>query len=269
MRGKFFAALALALVSLGLLATDASAQRRDRDNNWILLGQKEVGFNVDRDAIGVGQTEEWYRARAFRTLHFYADRNDIYMLSVRVVYFNGYGEDFRVDQLIRRGDYLPLDLRGDRSFIRRVEMVYRSRPNFRGEAVISVYGELGRGGGGGGYGGGGGGGGYGGNWEELGCKEVALFGKDRDFLRVGRSEGGFKAIRLYTRGADVEILRVRVIYGNGEPDDLDVRQFLRQGDRTKPFDLQGWRRSIDRIEMIYRTIPNFKGLARVCVEGAR
>ena len=63
------------------------------------------------------------------------------MMSIRLVYFNGFGEDFRVDQLIRQGDDLPIDLRGERSFIQRIEMVYRSRPNFRGQAVIKVYGE--------------------------------------------------------------------------------------------------------------------------------
>jgi hypothetical protein len=84
---------------------------------------------------------------------------------------------------------------------------------------------------------------------------------------VGRREGRFKAIRLYVRGADVEILDLRVIYANGEPDDIRVRHFLRQGDRTQRLDLRGRERSIDRVDMVYRTIPNFKGLATVCVEG--
>ena len=32
-------------------------------------------------------------------------------------------------------------------------------------------------------------------------------------------------------------------------------------------DLKGWERSIDRVDMQYRTVPNFKGQATVCVEG--
>jgi hypothetical protein len=273
MRGRFLAALAIGLALMGALATDASAQRRDRDRDLVFLGEKVVGFGIDRDVLRISQAEDWYRTRSFRALHFFADRNDVYMLSVRLVYFNGFSEDLRIDQLIRQGDYLPIDLRGERSFIRAIEMTYRSRPNFRGEAVIQVYGEPARFGGprpGGprpevGVSGGSGGGGR--DWEELGCKDVALFGKDNDVIRVGRREGRFKAIRLYARGADVEMINLRVIYSNGEPDNLDVRRVLRQGDRTPPLDLRGWERSIDRIEMRYRTIPNFKGLARVCAEG--
>ena len=69
------------------------------------------------------------------------------------------------------------------------------------------------------------------------------------------------------RGADVEMLDLRVIYANGQPDDIPVRRVIRQGDHTQPMDLRGRERSIHRVEMVYRTIPNFKGLARVCVEG--
>ena len=69
------------------------------------------------------------------------------------------------------------------------------------------------------------------------------------------------------RGADIDMLDLRVVYGNGEPDDISGALFIRQGDRTRPLDLRGRERSIDRVEMTYLTIPNFKGQATVCVEG--
>jgi len=106
-----------------------------------------------------------------------------------------------------------------------------------------------------------------GSWEELGCQQVALFGKDREVIRLGRREGRFKAIRLAVRGADVELLNLRVIFANGEPDNLEARHVIRQGERTRPLDLRGWERSIDRVEIAYSTVPNFKALATVCVEG--
>ena len=192
MRSRIVAALALALVLMGALATAADAQRwreRERDRGWVLLGEKDVGFGVDRDVIRIGQGEDWYRNRSFRTLHFIAEGNDVHMMSIRLVYFNNFAEDFRVDQLIRQGDDLPIDLRGERSFISRIEMVYRSRPNFRGQAAIKVFGEPAR------FGPGPGprpdrpGPGAGRDWEELGCKQVSLFGKDRDSINVGRREG--------------------------------------------------------------------------------
>jgi hypothetical protein len=96
---KWLGALAGALV-LTALATDAMAQRRDRDREWILLGEQTVGFKVDRDVVRIGQSEDWYRDRAFRRLHLVPEGNDVHLISVRLVYFNGFGEDYRVDTLI-------------------------------------------------------------------------------------------------------------------------------------------------------------------------
>jgi hypothetical protein len=233
----------------------------------VLLGQKEVGFRVDRDVINIGQSEDWYRDRSFRSLQFVAEGNEVHLMSVRLVYFNGFAEDLRVDRLIGRGDELALDLRGERSYLQRIEMTYRSRPNFRGQAVVKVYGEPARRGPPGPV--------SRGDWEELGCQQVSLFGKDRDSIKVGRREGRFKAIRLLVRGADVEVLDLKVIYANGDPDDIRVKSLIRAGERTRPLDLRGRERAIERVDMVYRTDLNPMDMiakqrirtATVCVEG--
>jgi len=104
-------------------------------------------------------------------------------------------------------------------------------------------------------------------WVELGCRTVS-FSVDRDVVRVGRKEGRFKALRVLARGGDVEMLDLKVIYGNGEPEDISVRHILRRGGRTQAFDLRGWERSIAQVEMVYRAVPNYRGReAVVCVEG--
>jgi hypothetical protein len=264
--GQTVAALAGALV-LAVWAADANAQRPERryDPDWVLLGEKEVGFRVDRDTINIGHREDWYRERRFRQLRFVADRSDVHMISIRLFYLNGFSENFRVDRLIRDGEDLPLDLRGERSFIRSIEMVYRSRPDFRGQAIIRVFGEPSRRGPPGPPSSGG----FPGRdeWVELGCQNVSLFRSDRDSIRVGRREGRFKAIRLHARNADVEVRSVTVIYANGEPDNLPTRHFLRRGGHTPPMDLRGYERRIERVDMTYQTIPSFRGEATVCVEG--
>lgn len=107
----------------------------------------------------------------------------------------------------------------------------------------------------------------GGGWEQLGCRQVSFIGKDRDTISVGRREGRFKAIRLSASGNDVEMLDLRVIYANGEPDDIPVRSNIRAGSQTRPLDLRGRERAIQRIEMVYRSRPSFRGLATVCVDG--
>jgi hypothetical protein len=280
-------ALAGVLVLAAVTATSAEAQRRDRDDNprsdrddrrgdrndrrarergWELLGEKTVGFRVDRDVINVNQSEDWFRDRRYRALHFLAGDNDIYMIGIRLVYFNGFGEDFRVDRLIRQGEDLPMDLRGERSYLARIEMTYRSRPDFRGEAVIRVYGEPTR---------------RRGpdlsDAEEAGRGEVLLgeqrvgFRVDRDTINIGQSEDwfrnrAFRSFRFHADGNDVHMMAIRLVYLNGHIEDLTVDRQIRAGGDLR-VDLRGDRSYIRQIEMTYRSRPNFEGQAVVRVYG--
>ena len=117
--------------------SDAAEAKRGE----VLLGEKRVGFRVDRDTINIGQSEDWFRDRSFRALRFRADGNDVHMLAIKLVYLNGHVEDLRVDRRIRSGGDLNVTLRGDRSYLKQIEMTYRSRPNFEGQAVVKVFGE--------------------------------------------------------------------------------------------------------------------------------
>src|SRR5262245_7012903 len=91
-------------------------------------------------------------------------------------------------------------------------------------------------------------------WNPLGCQSVG-FTVDRDVIAVGRREGRFNAIRLIASGSRVHMFNLRVIYANGEPDNLPVNSELRPGIPTLPLDLRGRERSIDRIELLYRANP--------------
>ena len=102
-------------------------------------------------------------------------------------------------------------------------------------------------------------------WERLGCQKVG-FVTDKDVIRVGRGEGRFKAIRLEVSGNKVYMDDLKVIYANGEPDDIPVRSEIRAGGQTRALDLRGERRAIKQIEMKYHSQPNFKGEATVCVD---
>lgn len=105
------------------------------------------------------------------------------------------------------------------------------------------------------------------HWEQLGCQKVGFL-VDRDIIRVGRRDGKFSAIRLEVSGNAVYMNDLKVVYGNGAPDDIPVRAEIREGGQTRALDLKGHgERAIDRIEMTYRAKPNFKGSATVCVSG--
>jgi hypothetical protein len=231
---------------------------------WIPLGCKQVGFAVDRDVLPVGK-----RDGRFRAIRLRAEGNNVFMMDLKVVYGSGNADDLPVRAEIRAGGTSgKLDLRGTDRAIDRVEMIYRSQPNFRGQANICVEGlavvaavtppppvavvtpppPTG------------------GPWVRLGCQSVG-FNVDRDVVRVGRRDGRFRAIRLVVGGNEVFIFDLKVVYGNGVPDDLPVKAAIRAGGTSGKLDLKGAARNIDRVEIIYRARPDFRGRAEVCVDG--
>ena len=129
------------LIAYGIERAGGAPPVDDRRRGWVPLGEQTVGFRVDRDVIRIGQNEDFFRNRAFDKLHFVAERNDIYMTAIKITYLNGYTETFAVNQQIRAGSDLAVDLRGRRSFLREIEMTYRARPSFTGQAVMKVFGE--------------------------------------------------------------------------------------------------------------------------------
>jgi hypothetical protein len=104
------------------------------------------------------------------------------------------------------------------------------------------------------------------DWEKLG-ERIVNFAIDRDVIPVGRSEGRFKRIKLIVREAPVQIESLKVVYGNGEPEELPVRSEIRAGGETRPIDLNGSSRVIREVQLIYRSVPSFRGRAVVEVWG--
>lgn len=246
---------------LTLMIAPSQAQRGPGGDRWVNLGEKSVGFLVDRDILRVNQKADWFdREGPFRALRFTAQGNDIEMINVRVVYLNGFAEDFPINQRLRARQSITVDLRGERSYIQHLEFVYRSRLNFKGQATLRIDAEaVRRGPPGPGPGGP--------RVELLGSQKIG-FKVDRDVLRVGRKEGRFRRIALRAIDNDIEILDLKIFYGRGPADDVQVRRVLRAGQRSDPIDLRGNEpRVIDRIEFVYRARPNFRGAATLEIYG--
>lgn len=234
---------------------DVFAETVGKRNRWEVLGKKTVSFRVDRDVIRVGRREGRFEKIALEV----AD-SDVEIRDLKVFFRRGRPQDVRVRQLIRAGGRTrPIDLAGGDRIIERIELVYRSRRGGTGRARVTVLGLPGEG--------------RRGppprpraHWEQLGCQKVG-FGADRDVIKVGRREGRFSAIRLRVERSDVLILNLKVVYARGAADDFEVKKRIRAGDATPPLDLRGERRAINRVEMVYTSIPSFKGSARLCVDG--
>jgi hypothetical protein len=87
-------------------------------------------------------------------------------------------------------------------------------------------------------------------WARLGSAHVD--GKvDHDNISVGVHDGRFRAIQLRVRGGPVELSRVVVHYGNGEPEEVAVNERVPAGGSTHPIDLRGRERVIQSVELGY------------------
>lgn len=104
------------------------------------------------------------------------------------------------------------------------------------------------------------------DWERLGCRDVG-FAVDRDAITVGQSEGRYKRIKLRVKQAPIEFYEVRVVFGSGSHLDIPIRQVVEAGSESRPLDLPGDARVIRQVDLLYRSIPTFKGAAEVCVFG--
>ena len=269
-----FGALLAALMALTMVADDASAQRRDRDRgdrDWELLGAEKVDFRRDRDVIRVGRKEG-----RFEALRLEVKDGDVRVREMTVVYGNGDKQRFEVDGIIRDGQRTrPIDWKGNTRFIREIEFRYKSvgRPRKGDErATVLVYGKEpdrrrarrgddrrrgdGRRRG------------FGGRpeWVELGCRTVALFGADRDTIRVGRRDGRVKAIKSSAEGQKIYLINAKVVYSNGQPDTLEVAKTIPKNGETEAISVRGRTRSIDRIEIVSAKRPSLKRV-KICVHG--
>jgi hypothetical protein len=211
----------------------------------VLFGAQRVGFGVDRDVIQVGREIGQFDKVRFRVLE-----NDVYLNDVTVVYANGEKDTLAVNAEIKKDSRTRwFNLKGDR-FIKEIQLTYRSRPNFRGQARIEVFGEYADGW----LGPNGRGRQFNQGWVLLGAQTAGFLGFDNDLVPVGKNEGGFRRIRLNVKDRAITLDEVRVIYVGGAPDDIYKvnRQRIDAGGEYGPIDLKG-NKTIKEIRAKYRS----------------
>ena len=107
---------------------------------------------------------------------------------------------------------------------------------------------------------------HGGRWEYLGQAHVD--GKsDHDKISVDNG-GSFRAILLEVRDGAIEFNRVVVHFENGADHDMNIRERIPSGGRTRAIDLPGDRRRIRSVELWYEK-ANWKRRPSVKLYGQR
>jgi hypothetical protein len=232
----------------------AGSARADDEQGWEKLGHKEVAHRAERDVIEVGANEG-----RFDKLRLSVTGNDIELFDLKVHYGNGETQDVSVRETLREGSRTRvIDLPGEARVIKRVDLVYKTEGKRReGRATVHLFGHNA-------------GGGAREEWELLGEKQVD-FKAERDVITVTAREGRFKRIVVEARENGIEVLDLDVRFGNGEKVDVNVREVLRAGTRTRVIDLPGEASVIQAIHLVYRTEyqKRREGKAHVKVFGVR
>lgn len=106
------------------------------------------------------------------------------------------------------------------------------------------------------------------NWVFLGEKTVNKKA-DRDELMVTAAKGAFRKIKFVCRKAPIQLLSVRIVYGNGTDTKIPVGKRIKPGTESPAFDLPGDQRIIKKVIFNYRTAPRSTDRAVVKVWAKR
>lgn len=131
-RRRFGLQLAGALIAAVAASPWSTVHARD----WQLLGQRSVRFLTDRDEIPVTAARGAFRRIKLRVLDAAVE-----FIQVEIMFSNGDRMDVPVRSLIRAGgETRAIDLPGRERFIRKVMLVYKTRPGARERATVELWG---------------------------------------------------------------------------------------------------------------------------------
>src|SRR3954468_19671256 len=103
-------------------------------------------------------------------------------------------------------------------------------------------------------------------WKVLGDAQIEKKGGTAE-IKVGGEEGLVKRIKFEVRGTDVEFKKVTVSYENGDPEEIEVRDKVRRGGKSRAFDLKGGNRVIKKIIVAFKVDKDADRDARIVLMG--
>jgi hypothetical protein len=108
-----------------------------------------------------------------------------------------------------------------------------------------------------------------GTWKLIG-QTHADHGVDHDTIVVQGPFDNFRKIKFKVTDAPLNMLHMVVIYDNGQPDKIEIRQNIAKGGESRVIDLKGiGKRSVRRIDFWYDTKGFLSGKADVTVFGMK
>jgi len=93
-------------------------------------------------------------------------------------------------------------------------------------------------------------------WHKIATTTVD-FTKERDEVSVLGADH-FSAIKLMVTGAPIDLQDLEIWYENGTKQDVAMRASMEIGKESRVIDIEGGDRDIDKIVLVYKTMPNRK-----------
>ncbi|MFL6469110.1 MAG: hypothetical protein ACJ72Z_14225 [Pyrinomonadaceae bacterium] len=87
-------------------------------------------------------------------------------------------------------------------------------------------------------------------WKNLGSKEVTDRAES-DVFHVSSFKGQFRALRFNVSRRPIRFYRMEVTYGNGERNEIEIRDLIPAGGKSRVIDLPGKDRYISRVKFWY------------------
>jgi hypothetical protein len=104
------------------------------------------------------------------------------------------------------------------------------------------------------------------DWKVMGDAEIKR-ASGTATINVGAEEGLAKRIKFEVRGTDVEFKKVTVTYENGDPEEVEIRDTVRRGGKSRAIDLKGGNRVIKKVLIAFKVDKDPDRNARIVLMG--
>ena len=239
------------LEMIGETGRIAPRHRLPPPRGWRVVGTNNVDLRNNRLVIPVGRDQGAMRAINLRNWD-----NAIATRRVTIVFGNGSSQTLRTRARIPAGGQTGvIELAGGYRFVRQV-IVTAEGINRRRMTRLEVIGQMrarspARPQGG-----------HRGEWISMGRHRADMFKPTVSTYEIGRDKGRFHMIRLRVLKHDVKIKSVRVVFGNGQEQDIPIRGRIHDGAYSNEIALNNHRgrgRFVQAVVVRHKSRINFKG----------
>ena len=106
-----------------------------------------------------------------------------------------------------------------------------------------------------------------GDWQVLG-QGVVDFRTDPQVINAKADTGAVGKIKLYVEQKELEINSVKIVFANGESQDVTLKQYVAPGHATKVIDINGGAQTVQRVELTFADGMTKERLSLVKILGA-